>query len=288
MLAASEDVEIRLTLLNRIAEARRQTDKLFDLVRADALYERPIPERHRIIFYLGHLEAFDWNLLHAAPSERENVRCRSSTVFSHSASIRWTAVCRRISPRTGLRCAQIENYRDRVRTTLDAALKTGDFADWAEMKLRGAAERRHRASSDACRDAGVHAASIAVRPETKRASGDGSASRLSAVRTAMVEIPAGTRHAGNLARRSSFGWDNEYEATTVDVPAFTIDRYKVTNGRISGVRGRRWIPGTQLVDCGSLGLENSRGNRASAFLVESDGQTELALSSNVRGDPLAA
>jgi iron(II)-dependent oxidoreductase len=26
-------------------------------------YERPIPERHRILFYLGHLEAFDWNLI---------------------------------------------------------------------------------------------------------------------------------------------------------------------------------------------------------------------------------
>ena len=41
-----------------LADARRQTDRLFDLVRPDALYERPIPERHRIIFYLGHLEAF--------------------------------------------------------------------------------------------------------------------------------------------------------------------------------------------------------------------------------------
>jgi hypothetical protein len=36
---------------------------LFELVRADSLYERPIPERHRIIFYVGHLEAFDRNLL---------------------------------------------------------------------------------------------------------------------------------------------------------------------------------------------------------------------------------
>src|SRR5437868_3802416 len=45
-----------------LAEARKQTDTLFDLVRPDSLYERPIPERHRIIFYLGHLEAFDWNL----------------------------------------------------------------------------------------------------------------------------------------------------------------------------------------------------------------------------------
>src|SRR5215471_1262565 len=43
--------------------AREQTDDLFRLVRPDALYERPLPERNRIIFYLGHLEAFDWNLI---------------------------------------------------------------------------------------------------------------------------------------------------------------------------------------------------------------------------------
>ena len=28
-----------------------------------AMFERPIAARHRIIFYLGHFEAFDWNLL---------------------------------------------------------------------------------------------------------------------------------------------------------------------------------------------------------------------------------
>jgi gamma-glutamyl hercynylcysteine S-oxide synthase len=47
----------------RIREARSRSEELFEIVRPDALYDRPIPERHRIIFYLGHLEAFDWNLL---------------------------------------------------------------------------------------------------------------------------------------------------------------------------------------------------------------------------------
>src|SRR5215475_4505902 len=47
----------------RLAEARSTTDELFEILREAAFYERPIPERHRIIFYLGHLEAFDWNLL---------------------------------------------------------------------------------------------------------------------------------------------------------------------------------------------------------------------------------
>src|SRR6185503_10846367 len=46
-----------------LARAREHTDALFRIVRPDALYDRPIPERHRVIFYLGHLEAFDWNLL---------------------------------------------------------------------------------------------------------------------------------------------------------------------------------------------------------------------------------
>src|SRR3954454_3878967 len=43
--------------------ARENTDELFRLVQPGFLYERPIAERHRMIFYLGHLEAFDWNLI---------------------------------------------------------------------------------------------------------------------------------------------------------------------------------------------------------------------------------
>ncbi len=50
-------------LSTRLRAARNRSDELFEIVRPEALYDRPIPERHRIIFYMGHLEAFDWNLL---------------------------------------------------------------------------------------------------------------------------------------------------------------------------------------------------------------------------------
>src|SRR5437588_7336610 len=46
-----------------LSRAREETDELFRLVRPGSLYDRPIPDRHRIIFYMGHLEAFDWNLI---------------------------------------------------------------------------------------------------------------------------------------------------------------------------------------------------------------------------------
>src|SRR5258708_10618247 len=54
---------MRSALAARLAAARRQTDAVFARVRSEALLVRPIAERHRLIFYLGHVEAFDWNLL---------------------------------------------------------------------------------------------------------------------------------------------------------------------------------------------------------------------------------
>ena len=50
-------------LRRRFADARLRTDELFALVRPDALFERPVPERHRLNFYVGHVEAFDWNMI---------------------------------------------------------------------------------------------------------------------------------------------------------------------------------------------------------------------------------
>ena len=55
-------------LLSRLREARVETDALFRMIRPEAMYDRPIPERHRIVFYVGHLEAFDW---------RPRRRCRA-------------------------------------------------------------------------------------------------------------------------------------------------------------------------------------------------------------------
>ena len=63
MLAANVETLVPSDLSTRLIQARHVTDALFDVVRPEALYDRPIPERHRIVFYIGHLEAFDWNLL---------------------------------------------------------------------------------------------------------------------------------------------------------------------------------------------------------------------------------
>jgi len=53
-------------LAQMLAQARAATDALFGLLRPGAFHDRPVPERHRTIFYFGHLEAFDWNLVRQA------------------------------------------------------------------------------------------------------------------------------------------------------------------------------------------------------------------------------
>src|SRR5271156_3572646 len=56
-------IVVQPTLLARLEEARSRTDSLFNLLPPNSFYDRPIPERHRLIFYLGHIEALDQNLL---------------------------------------------------------------------------------------------------------------------------------------------------------------------------------------------------------------------------------
>src|SRR5947209_15578739 len=46
-------------LLEEIQSARDESDRLFDVLEPEAIYERPIAERHRVIFYIGHLDGFD-------------------------------------------------------------------------------------------------------------------------------------------------------------------------------------------------------------------------------------
>ena len=50
-------------LYGALRKARALTDGFFARLTPQAMYARSIAERHRVIFYLGHLEAFDWNLL---------------------------------------------------------------------------------------------------------------------------------------------------------------------------------------------------------------------------------
>ena len=57
-------------LLDALQRSWKRSDELFAIVRPDALLERPIPLRNPLVFYVGHLPAFCWNMLGKAVLER--------------------------------------------------------------------------------------------------------------------------------------------------------------------------------------------------------------------------
>jgi iron(II)-dependent oxidoreductase len=217
-------------LLERLAEAREQTDRLFKLVRPDSLYERPIPERHRIIFYLGHLEAFDWNLLQPRLPGTKRFDAGLDQLFAFGIDpVDGGLPSDR--PQDWPMESTVERYRDRIRQTLDASLASTSFDDWAGdespcVLLNVAIEHRL-----------MHAETLAymlhqLPAERKSRESQAPIPASGPPAHGMVEIPGGPVTLG-ISRDdpAKFGWDNEYEAHSVDVPSFMLDRCKVTNGQ---------------------------------------------------------
>jgi ergothioneine biosynthesis protein EgtB len=196
------------------------------------VWERPIPERHRIFFYRGHLEAFDWNLLRPHLSGVRGFDAALDRVFAFG-----------IDPVDGAlpsdrpddwpTPAQQARYNARVRASLDGGLAgiLNDEAGWEggespELLLHVAIEHRL-----------MHAETLSymlhqLPTDKKLRAPQVDVPASGPVEPKMVEIPAG-RIALGIPRDAPglFGWDNEFEAHTVPVPEFSIDAYKITNAQ---------------------------------------------------------
>ena len=215
------DTVSRQLLRSRLREARQRCDELFSLLHPDSLYERPIPERNRIIFYLGHFEAFEWNLICEGLFGMKSARPEFDRLFAFG-----------IDPTNGNLPqdlpgdwpgeTEIRDYNTRVRQAVDFCLERAT----EEQRFHVAIE--HRLMHVETLTYMLHQLPF----EQKRVPGAASArpDLRSAVRHEMVQVPAGRTELGMTAERGVFGWDNEFGEQQVDVPAFEIDRFMVTNG----------------------------------------------------------
>jgi ergothioneine biosynthesis protein EgtB len=223
------DAAIGHHLIEQLADAREKTDALFSIVNPDSLYERPIPERHRIVFYIGHLEAFDWNLLHDRVLGLKGFHPEFDRLFAFGIDpvggglpadqpSQWPSI------------AAVREYVSKSRAVLDGKLpealesnSSGRDGFTLGTLLNVAIEHRL-----------MHAETLAYMlhqlPFNRKIRHTESANvPTPPVDHRSIEIPAGAVTLGLPRGSAIFGWDNEYEAHTVDVPAFAIDRYKVTN-----------------------------------------------------------
>ena len=222
-------VVVQPTLLARLEEARSRTDSLFNLLPPNSFYDRPVPERHRLIFYLGHLEAFDQNLL-SGPLGLKSPDTTLDQLFAFGIDPVGGGLPTDV-PSDWPNIGVVEAYKRGVRERLDAKLQDRSGLSSQEPTLTDgtllqvAIEHRlmhaetlayllHNLPVDRKTPQPSPYADLSVEPERRQAailSGDATLGQ--------------TRESGG-----SFGWDNEFEEQQFFVPDFSIDVFPVTNG----------------------------------------------------------
>src|SRR5258707_6626651 len=129
MGATASAVRIRNDLHARLLSARTRTDEVFRIVREDALYDRPIAERHRIIFYIGHVEAFDWNLLAQRAFGLQSFHPSFDQLFSFGIDPVGGGLPTD-QPRDWPAREEIEQYNQQLRSELDGAISRAMRRPW--------------------------------------------------------------------------------------------------------------------------------------------------------------
>ncbi len=236
-------------LRQELVVARSQTDQLFRLLDPAALYDRPIPERHRIIFYLGHLEAFDWNHL--------GRRCLDIPSFHPVFDGLFE---RGIDPDPGQLPSDTPQDWPSVEEVRSYNLQTRERLDkrWEETPR----ERRQMVIEHRQ----MHAETFAymlhnLAPEKKLPHAQAVLPVRGQIPQEMILIPAGYATLGQ-PRNGEFGWDNEFQEQRIFTPAFRILKNKVTNReyldfvREGGSPSHFWKPdATAWLHRGMFGFE---------------------------------
>jgi hypothetical protein len=189
--------ETRKEVQRSFLSARSYTDGFFSLICPDSFYERPVPERHRFIFYLGHLEAFDWNMVCYEDLGLKSSQPELDELFAfgidpppgqlpQDRSSEWPSV------------PEVRQYNKEVRRIIDENIK-----DISEVKLQVALEHRlmhfetltyilHHLSNDQ--------KTLSYLP--KKLEGF-------SANHSMIHIPGGFATLGKNPG-NGFGWDNEF------------------------------------------------------------------------------
>lgn len=201
--------------LTELRRARAHSDSLFDLVAPETLYERPIPDRHRLIFYVGHLDAFDWNQLGRGIAGLPSFNPTFDQLFEAG-----------IDPPPGQApqdtakdwptLSAVRAYVARARAEIDRIWPTVS-TDMQQMVIE------HR---------WMHAETVCyllhqLDPALKRRSAPESAAVAATPASNFIHIPSGDTLLGQP--NGEFGWDNEFPSHRQSVPEFEISKYKVTN-----------------------------------------------------------
>ncbi|TAL94101.1 MAG: ergothioneine biosynthesis protein EgtB [Paraburkholderia sp.] len=217
-------------LIHRLIEARRVTDALFAVVKPEFLYERPIRERHRIVFYIGHLEAFDRNLFDRRLFDLPPLSPELDQLFAFGIDPVDGGFPTDV-PSDWPSLEVVNEYAQEARAQIDQKLTTLELVREG-MRTASPEQLLHVAIEHRLMHAETLAYMLHQLPLEQKIAPRRSITEPQTGQPddGMVSVPAGPTALGMVREDGVFGWDNEFGELRVDVPAFEIDRHMVTNG----------------------------------------------------------
>ena len=199
-------------------QARVHMDAMFSLVNPDSFYERGIPERHRLIFYLGHVEAFDWNQICRWTLGKPSFHAEFDQLFEAGIDPK-EGTLPQDNPSDWPSVDEVLQYNRQVIEEVDQVFDEVPrnvqhmVIEHRWMHVETTAFILHRLSQ-----VSKVTPSLLPSPEYPPPVHQ------------MIDIPEGTATLGSETN-AEFGWDNEFGRQETFVPAFSMSKYMITNGQ---------------------------------------------------------
>ena len=237
----------RSAALDWFRRNRARSRALFSIVAPDAFLERPIALRHPIVFYEGHLPAFNANTLLRRGLGRGPIDPELDVLFERGIDPLDDEAAAGTRRAAWPSRARVAEYARAADAAVADAIATADVDRADSPVLRGGLALYSILEHEAMHHETLLYMLHQLPYEQKRAPADddfapavaaasGGDDRVEASASVVarasrtVRIPAGVATLGADPAQVRFGWDNEFPLHRVPVAAFTIDVHDVTNG----------------------------------------------------------
>ena len=226
---------------------RERTAQLFATIDESAYYSRPIPLRNPIAFYEGHLPAFSFITLVRDTLHEPSIDARLERLFQRGIDPADEAEATSKAQSAWPSRDEILAFGRACDARVEAALRSAQSADPKSREVQAAYTiLEHEPMHHETFLYMLHRAPLEQKtaPSGTPRPADGSIPDHE-----QVLVPAGTATIGAVRSEVPFGWDNEFNATRVEVPAFLIDRHSVTNAdylafvKAGGPAPQFWVEG---------------------------------------------
>lgn len=219
----------RTEMLAWYAANRARTAGIFSLIKPELYEHAPIPLRHPFVFYDGHIPAFSYITLLRGALGRPSLDRRLEALFNRGIdphSLEAASAQRRSEwpERTAVRA-----FTEACDRAVRDALANADIDDPSNPLLV-----RAQAAWNILEHEELHHETLLYivhrLPDEHKIAEVDEVRDLMPPRLDPISIPTGRATLGARRDALRFGWDNEFPENIIDVPAFGIDAYDVTNG----------------------------------------------------------